>query len=77
MSQTKNAKGRLRYQKPLMKAKKVTVSFFLSKIALLDQFNILGNVYAQSGSDGGYGGGTSWASTNTGDCGSSASPGEN
>lgn len=62
-----------RYQKPQIKSKKIKFSFFLTQVTLLDQFSFMGNVYAQYGgySEGGY---TSWASTNTGDCGSSASP---
>ncbi len=63
-----------RYQKPAIKSKKVKISFFMSKVSILDQFNLVGDVYAQSG---GGGSNTSWASTNTNDCGSSATPGGN
>ena len=64
----------LKYQKPIIKTKKIKISFFMSKVSVLDQFNIIGDVYAQSG---GGSPSTSWASTNTNDCGQSATPGEN
>lgn len=47
------------YVKPKMTSKKVKISHFLSKVFWMDQFNFVGNVYAQSGGppgDGGYGG---------------------
>jgi hypothetical protein len=59
-------KNKLQYQKPKIKVKKVKMSFFHSNIWWLDQFNLVGEVYAQSGgssfsdgsySDGGYGDG--------------------
>lgn len=37
------------YQKPKITQKKIKVSFFLSNIAWLDQFNLTGTIYAQSG----------------------------
>ena len=56
---------KVKYQKPKMYSKKVKISFFLSQVAILDQFSIMGNVYAQSG-------GCSSASTSTNNSGSSS-----
>jgi hypothetical protein len=70
-------KRRTKYQKPHIKSKKIKISFFMSKVAILDQFNFIGDVYAQSDAGGGGGSNTSWASTNTNDCGQSSTPGEN
>lgn len=39
----------LKYYKPKIAVKKVKISFFLSNIFWLDQFNMVGDVYAQSG----------------------------
>lgn len=46
-----------KYQKPQITNKKVKLSFFLTKISYIDQFNIIGNIYASSGggSDSGTG----------------------
>lgn len=40
------------YIKPKIKSKKIKLSFFLSRIAALDQFSFIGNIYAQSGCAG-------------------------
>lgn len=37
------------YKKPHFTSKKIKLSFFLSNIFWLDQFNLVGDVYAQSG----------------------------
>ncbi len=38
-----------RYIKPEVTSKKVKISFFLSKVFWVDNFNLVGDVYAQSG----------------------------
>lgn len=63
------------YQKPKITTKKLKISFFLSRVSWLDQFNMLGSVYAQSGggsSDGSYPG--SWADTTTNTTGTTGTP---
>ncbi len=46
-----------KYKKPKITEKKIKISFFLSQVSLVDQFNLFGTVYAQSCSgDGGSGG---------------------
>lgn len=37
-----------KYLKPKMSNRKVKLNFFLSNISMLDQFNFIGSVYAQS-----------------------------
>ena len=46
-----------KYIKPQIKQKKIKLSYFLSNIIWVDQFNLVGKVYAQSSDAGG--GGTS------------------
>lgn len=38
-----------RYLKPKISERKVKINFFLSNITWVDQFSLLGDVYAQSG----------------------------
>ncbi len=45
-----------KYQKPKLKVEKVKINFFMSKLWWVDQFNFVGDVYAQYG-DSGYGDG--------------------
>lgn len=51
-----------KYISPKITSKKIKLSFFLSNVMWLDQFNLVGNVYAQSGggtaasNSGGFGG---------------------
>ena len=68
----KYSNKKLKYQKPTIISKKIKISFFMSKMTILDQFNIIGDIYAQSGGSGGDGG--SWASTTTNNTGSTATP---
>lgn len=63
-----------RYIPPKIKVKKVKLSFFMQNVSWLDQFNIIGNVYAQSGcsgggGDGGYGCMCGECGQSTSDCG--------
>src|SRR6266849_7716970 len=48
---------RVKYQKPTIKEKKVTISFFLTNVNFIDQFTLMGDVYAQSGGSSGPTGG--------------------
>lgn len=41
-----------KYIKPKIKSKKIKISFFLSSASWIDQFNFIGQVYAQSGGNG-------------------------
>lgn len=50
MQSNKNSKkALLKYHKPKIISKSVMISFFMSKVWWIDQFNFTGNVYAQSG----------------------------
>lgn len=42
----------LSYSKPKITQKKIKISYFLSNVHWLDQFNLIGNVYAQSSCEG-------------------------
>lgn len=44
-----NMKKKRKYFTPQIKIKKIKVNFFLSKFYWIDQFNLIGDVYAQSG----------------------------
>lgn len=42
-------KKKTKYLKPQIKIKKLKISFFLTKTLWIDQFNLMGKVYAQYG----------------------------
>lgn len=41
-----------KYLKAKIKIKKIKITYFLTPVGFLDQFNLLGTVYAQSGGEG-------------------------
>lgn len=47
-----------KYIKAKITAKKIKITYFLTPMGYLDQFNLLGTVYAQSGGEGGDPGGS-------------------
>lgn len=57
-----------KYIRAKIKEKKIKVSYFLTPMGFLDQFHLIGTVYAQSGGggDGGYGGGGATSNTSGG-----------